>query len=508
MSNRKFKMPTSYTTLFILISLVAVVTWFVPGGEWVDGVYSEIETQPQGIYNILSAPIEGFFSAVDIALFVMVIGGFLAIVMKTGAIDAGVGTIIKKNEGKEYILIPVLMTIFALGGTSFGLAEETVAFYPLLIPVLILSGYDTLVAMMIILVGSGVGVLGSTVNPFAIGTASEAAGISMGDGLGFRALYLVIITIVAILYTLRYANKVKKDKTKSNVYDLYDEHQKAFNTATTDVELITKKQKIVLFLFGLTFFIMIVGVIPWGKIEYGDGNTVTIFNDIHNWLAKFSILGLENNSTDMYWDNYSGAEAYGAALGDWWFGQMIVLFFAMSIIIGKVYGYKEDVIVSTFIDGARDLLGVSLVVGMSAGIKIILQSSGMDATLLYYASESLKGFGEVVFINLAFLFYLPMSFLIPSTSGLAGSTMPVLAPLSEIIFETAKPGTGSALTIMAFSHASGIINIITPTSGVVLGGLALCKVPYTTWIKHLAGFVGLMIILSMSYLTILTLILR
>lgn len=499
---KKFNMPTAYTILFCIITAVAILTWIIPAGEWVDGVYQQVAPNPQGIYNVLSAPVQGFFDAVDIALFVLVIGGFLGVVMKTGALDAGIGFVLDRNKGREYILIPILMFLFGLGGTTYGMAEETIAFYPLIIPVFLAAGYDVVTAVMVILLGAGSGVLASTINPFSIGAASDAVGISLGLGIGHRALLFVIVQIAAITYTMRYAAKVKADPTKSVVADLHESHKSHFlHTQSQDSTELTKRHKSVLALFALTFVIMILGVIPWAwKFD------ITIFENAYNALAEnVRVLGLEPNTADTYWDNYDSIKTHSAALGDWWFGQMTVLFFIMSILIGFVNKMKEKELVDTFVAGARDLLGVALIIGVSRGIKIIMTTGGMDATVLHWGSTALQTFGKVPFINLTFLFYLPMAFLIPSTSGLAGASMPIMGPLGELVFGTTN-GVGASIVITAYSAATGIVNQVTPTSGVVMGALAIARLPYDRWFKHVLKYLGILSLISMLLLSAVTIL--
>lgn len=498
---KKFSMPTAYTILIGIIIIVAILTWIIPAGQWVDGVYQQTEADPQGVYDVLAAPVQGFFDAVDIALFVIVIGGFIGIVMKTGAMDAAIGAILQQNKGREFILIPILMILFGVGGTTYGMAEETIAFYPLIIPVFIAAGYDVVTAVMVVLLGAGVGVLGSTVNPFAVGAASEAAGISMGLGIGHRVLLLVLVEAAAILWTMRYAAKVKADPSKSIVSDLYEDHKAHFlHSKEGEVPKLTRSHVLVLVLFTLTFAIMILGVIPWAyKFD------IMIFDNLYNFLAeKLPILGLQPNGAETYWSNYDAIKTHSAALGDWWFGQMTVLFFIMSIVIGFAAKMKEQEIVDTFVAGARDLLGVALIIGVSRGIKIVMAAGGMDATVLYWGSQALESLGRVPFINLTYLFYLPMSFLIPSTSGLAGASMPIMAPLGELVYGTTN-GTGASLVITAYAAASGVINLVTPTSGVVMGALAIARLPYERWFKHVLKFMGVLSIIIMLLLTVVTL---
>ncbi len=484
-------MPTAFTILFLIIVVIAIFTWIIPAGQYeyvdptastlepVPGTYSSAEQQPQGLWEVLYAPIKGFFDAQDIALFVLVIGGFLGIVMKTGAIDAGIGHVVRKLEGLEKIMIPILMTLFALGGTTYGMAEETIAFYPLIIPIIIAAGYDALTAVLIIAVGAGIGVLGSTVNPFATGIASGFAGISIGDGIILRVIILVASLVIAILYVMRYAEKVKKDPSKSLVSHLHQQHKEQFLKGNDTVEVIelTKKRKAVLWIFGLTFFIMILGVIPWAyKFN------ITFFEDMNNAVLGIPFIG-----------KFLGGIL---PLGDWWFGELALLFLVSSIIIGFIYRMDEEELTGSFVEGAKDLLGVALIIGVSRGITVVMNDGGMTATVLHWGENLLADLGPVTFANLSFLFFLPLSFLVPSTSGLATLSMPIMAPLADFA------GVDRAIVITAYQSASGILNLITPTSAVIMGALAIAKVPYDIFFKFMWKLLIILTILIMVSLSI------
>lgn len=471
MSNRekKFRMPTAYTILLSIIVVVAILTWIVPAGqyEYVDpeaskkepipGTYHAVEANPQGLGAIVTAPINGFYDAVDVALFIIVIGGFLGVVMKTGAIDAGIASVTQRLKGKEKWMIPILMTLFSLGGTSFGMAEETIAFYPLLLPVFIAAGYDAVTTVGVILLGAGVGVLGSTVNPFATGIASGFAGISIGDGMGLRLLILAAGLISAIIYVMRYAEKVKKDPSKSVVYDMKEENERNFLHHKEGKEFpeLNGKRKLILFIFALTFIVMVIGVIP--------------FSDIN--ITVIPTLG-------------------------WWFGELTALFLVSAIIIGLIDGQGEQGLISSFTSGARDLLGVGLIVGVSRGITIVMNAGNITDTVLNLGERTLAGTGSIAFAILAYLFYLPMSFLIPSTSGLATLSMPIMAPLGDFA------GVARHVVITAYQSASGIVNLITPTSAVVMGGLAIARVSYDRWLKFIWRFLIIMMIIIIAGLVI------
>lgn len=464
---RKFKMPSAYTILLAIIVVVAILTWIVPAGQYdyvdptaskkepIPGTYHAVEANPQGLKSIMTAPIEGFYDAVDVALFIIVIGGFLGVVMKTGAIDAGIAGVTKSLKGKEKWMIPIIMTLLGLGGTSFGMAEETIAFYPLLLPVFIAAGYDTVTAVGVILLGTGVGVLGSTVNPFATGIASGFAGISIGEGIFLRLLILVVSELAAILYVMRYAEKVKKNPAASAVYDMNEENKKHFlaNDESKEFPELTGKRKLILFLFALTFIIMIFGIIP--------------FSDIN--INFIPTLG-------------------------WWFGELTTLFFVSSVVIGLVAGLGENGLIGSFVDGCRDLLGVALIVGVSRGITIVMNAGNITDTVLNLGERTLAGTGSIAFAITSYLFYLPMSFLIPSTSGLATLSMPIMAPLGDFA------GVARHVVITAYQSASGIINLITPTSAVVMGGLAIARVSYDRWLKFVWKFLVVLMVIIIAAL--------
>jgi uncharacterized ion transporter superfamily protein YfcC len=492
---KKFKMPTAYTLLFLIIIVIAALTWVIPGGHYdtkvdkateqelpVSGTYQQLpsdEQTPQGLWEILNAPINGFFDAKDIALFVLVIGGFLGVIMKTGAIDAGITRVIRKLKGREQWLIPILMTLFAIGGSTYGMAEETIAFYPILIPVLIAAGYDALTAVSIIALGAGIGCLGSTVNPFATGIASGFAGVSIGDGIGLRIVILVVNLIITILFVMRYAKKVKDNPSKSLIANMKEENEKHFLTQKTEEMEFTGRHKAVLSVFGLTFVIMILGVIPWAyKFN------ITIFEDMTNALGNIPFIG-----------NILGGMI---PLGDWWFGELTMLFLTSSIIIAFIYKMGEEEFTTTFVNGARDLLGVALIIGISRGITVVMDAGGMTATVLHWGEGFLDDMGSVLFTNLSYLFYIPLSFLVPSTSGLATLSMPIMAPLADFA------GVGRDLIITAYQSASGIVNLLTPTSAVIMGALAIARIPYSTYLKHVWKLVLSLTVVVMVIMSIAT----
>ena len=477
----RFTLPSAYTILFALIVLAALATWVIPAGvynlnasgEPIPGTYHEVASSPARILvDSLTAPINGLygiesdtgninyynsgslFGAIDIALFILVIGGFLGVTMTTGAIEAGIGHLVQRMKGKEKWMIPALMSVFALGGTTYGMAEESLAFYALVITVMIAAGYDALTGAAIVLLGCGIGVLGSTVNPFATGIASGIAGIPISEGIVGRIVILLIGLAIGIVFVMRYAERVKKDPSKSLVFHLKAENEARFRAQGGSEALLTGTQKVILIVFGLAFGVMIYGVVPWSDIG-----------------VPFP----------TWW---------------WWFPEMTAEFLLFAIIIGLIAGLSESVLTSSFIDGARDLLGVALIIGIARGITVIMNNGKITDTVLHWIENALGGTGEVAFLIIMFLLFLPLSLVIPSTSGLATLSMPIVAPLAGFL------GVSTALVVTSYQSASGVMNLVVPTSAVVMGGLAIARVPYGTYLRWVWPLLILLSVLSIAVLAI------
>jgi len=487
---KKFKMPSAFTISFYIIIAVAILTWIIPSGAYnyidpnasklqpIGGTYHSVASNFQGLWEVINAPIKGFKDAVSIELFVLVIGGFLAVITKTGAIDAGVSNALVKFKGKEHKIIPILMILFAIGGTTFGMCEESLPFYPMLIPIFIAAGYDVIVPVSIIMLGAGIGCLGSTVNPFSIGIASGFAEISIADGLLLRIVILVVTLFICIIFVMRYAEKVKKDPSKSIAYDMKEDNEKFFLSGKTDEKIeLTPKRKKVLIVFSLAFITMVVGVIPWGS-KFG----IKIFENFNKFITSIPILGRIVGKP--------------VVLGDWGFGEMALVFLVFSVIAAMIYKFSEDEFITTFVDGARSLLGVALIIGVCRGITVVMNDGNMTATVLHVGEEGLKNLSPVGFTNLAFLFYIPLSFLVPSTTGLATLSMPIMAPLAQFAH------VNTHIVITAFATASGIVNLITPTSAVVMSIVLLSRISYVKLMKFIWKLVLLISVVCMVIMSI------
>ena len=490
-TKKGFKMPSSYTVLIIIIALMAALTWIIPAGQYdtdkagnlIAGTYKTVASNPQGIWDVLMAPIRAMLgheptkAAIDVSFFILMVGGFLGVVNETGTLDVGIASIVKKYKGREKMLIVVLMPLFALGGTTYGMGEETMAFYPLLVPVMMAVGFDSITAVAIILLGSQIGCLASTLNPFATVIASDTAGVPTAEGLALRLIFWFVMVAMSTYFVYRYADKIQKDPTKSLVYNQREEDLKHFNVSNNEdaPSVLSKKQKHVLYLFIATFVIMVASFIPWTDLH------ITLFENLNAWLTGLPVIG-----------KIIGSSA--AALGTWYFPEGAMLFAVMGIIIGVVYGLKEDKIISAFMNGAADLLSVALICAVARGIQVIMNDGMITATILHWGEEGLKGLSSQLFIILTYIFYLPMSFLIPSSSGLASATMGIMAPLGEFV------NVKGSLIITAYQSASGVLNLVAPTSGIVMGALALGRISLGTWWKFIGKLIVAIIVVSILLL--------
>lgn len=490
---KNLKIPAAPTFLLLICAFVALLTWFVPAGAYdtlqlnkvtnsfdvvssdrsisipatqrsldslgihipikkftsgsiwkaitIPNSYKKLEAKPQNLLSFLQAPIKGIIDTADIIFFVLIIGGLIGIMNVTGAFNAGISWLGEHLKGKEYWLIVCTTTMIAIGGTTFGLAEETIAFYPILIPIFIAAGYDAIVPLASVYIGSSVGTMFSTTNPFSTIIASDAAGINWTTGLESRLLYLCIATIICIVYILRYANKVQKEPKASLIYTQKIEIENTYKT-TKKIPL-TLKLKIILFVFCACFVVMI----------------------------------------------------YGVSQLNWWFLEMTTVFFTGAILIGFIARLKERIFISHFIKGAADLLSVAIIIGIARGISILMDDGMISNTILYYASEITEGMHKGVFANLLVVIYGGLSFFIPSSSGMAVLTMPVIAPLADTV------EIGREIIVNCYLYGMGLFAFINP-SGLILATLAMVQISFDKWLKFVMPLVMFLLLFVLIITTI------
>ena len=464
-AKKKRGMPSSFTILLALLAIVAVITVIVSGTS--GGAVTAAR-----LSDFCTAPILGFADALPVCLFVMILGGFLGMMTETGALDNGIAVLVQKLKGNEIMLVPVLMLIFSLGGTTYGMCEETVPFYALLAATMMAAGFDPMVGAATVLLGAGCGCLGSTVNPFAVGAAVDAltgVGIEVNQSIiiGLGAVLWIVTTAMSIVFVMNYAKKVKADKgstilSMQELKDAEEAHGKAASEVHKEVKL-TGRQKGVLIAFAFTFVVMIVGFIPLADLNEG----------VANFFDAGAVYDADGNAVVQGWS----ALITGLPIGQWYFDEASTWFFLMAILIGIIGGLSEKQIVNTFITGAADMMSVVLVIALARGISVLMASTGLDVYVLDAAANALAGLSGVIFAPMSFLVYFGLSFLIPSTSGMATVSMPIMGPLAV------KLGFSPEVMVMIFSAAIGVVNLFTPTSGAIMGGLALAKIEWTTWLK-------------------------
>ncbi len=503
MKNKKKRgFPSAFTVLFIVLILAAVLTYVIPAGSYsrlaynsdddtftiittegeeikepgtqetlkkynitiplesfkngdifkpiaIPNSYKEMESKPQGLLEVLKAPIKGIADSIGIIVFVLVLGGNIGILNETGVFDAGMAALSRKTKGKEFLLVVIISTIIAVGGTTFGLAEETIAFYPILMPIFLAAGYDAMVTIAAIYMGSTIGTMFSTTNAFSVVIASYAAGISFKSGIELRIIALVAAQVITLIYIYRYAKKVKKDPSKSVVAEDMPRIEKRFlkNYDPNNVVPFDLRKILMLVLFIGAFPIMI-----WGVSSQG-----------------------------------------------WWFEEMSTLFLGVAIILIFLSKLGEKKAVNTFLSGAADLVSVALIIGVARGINLIMDDGMISDTLLFNASNLISNMNGVLFSSVQMVLFSFLGIFIPSSSGLATLSMPIVAPLADTV------GIGRDVVVSAYNFGQGWMSFITPT-GLILATLEMVDVSYDKWLKFilpLMGIIGVFAIVMLGVQTVL-----
>ena len=504
MKRKNFEFPTAYTVLFLILIVVTMLTHIVPAGKYsrisynqekkffvvhnqsdedveleasqetlnklginididkfkngaikkpmaIPNTYVKLENKAQNLKELIAAPITGIVDSIDIIIFILILGGIIGIINKTGTFNIAMKNISTKAKGKEFLLVIITFFLFALGGTVFGFWEETIPFYAILMPLFLVNGFDPLVPMATIFLGSAVGCMFSTVNPFSTIIASNAAGISFNEGLKFRFGALVVFSIIALTYLYRYIKKVKVNLENSIAFEEKDEINERYlknYQEETGIKFNWSK-KLILFLFVVQFAIMI-----WGVASQG-----------------------------------------------WWFQEAAALFFFVSIIIMLVSGLSEKEAVNAFIAGASEVVGVALIIGLARAINIVMENGMISDTLLFYSSNLVSEMGKGLFAVVLLFIFVFLGIFIPSTSGLAVLSMPILAPLADTL------GLSRSIVVDAFSWGQGLILFIAPT-GLIFVVLQIVGIPYNKWLKFVMPLLIVITILTTIMIYILSVFFR
>lgn len=513
------KIPHTYVIVFGIVVISAMLTWIVPGGEFerqtisVNGIDREVViagsfeytgNNPQ-TWQVFSALFEGFVDKADIIVFILIIGGAFWIMNSSKAIDVAILSFLNfskrlgKNRiiaavGTDNIILVLIMLLFSIFGAVFGMSEETIAFVIIFVPLAISMGYDSIVGVCLCFVAAGLGFAGAILNPFTIGIAQGLSDLPLFSGIQYRMFCWLIINITGIIFILRYARSVKKDPSRSPVKeeDLYW-RDKMENTRE-QVAYGTPLSAWIVFAAVSTVMIIFSWFYPETNLSAGGGSVslpvlpvLTALFFISGWIAlkksvHFFIIQILLFTVLIL---VTGVMGY-----DWYIMEIASLFLAMGIITGIAMNYNANEITRLFLEGVRDIQSAALIVGLAGGIIIIMNNGNIIDTLLYKLSQSISGMGKMASISMMYVVQTLINLVMPSGSAKAALTMPVMSQFSDLI------GISRQATVMAFQLGDGFTNMITPTSGVLLGVLAVARIPYEKWFRWILPFMIILILLG------------
>lgn len=465
---KQFKVPHVYAIIFALMVIFAVLTWIVPSGSYqrqevngrevtVAGTYEQSEKTyideetgdevdlRQGVFDVLQAPTRGIQEAIEVVAFILIVGGSFQVITKTGAITSGMGRVVRRFKNKDILIIPIAMVLFALGGTSFGMAEETLPFFAIFMPIMMAMGFDSMTAFMVVFVGARTGYIASTINPFNVLIAQGILGIQGNPQLWLRMIAWVVLTAVAITWVVLYARRVKKNPESSITFedDIAKKVEFAADESALDAEF-TGRQKGV-----LAVFIAGMCLIIWGLVTQG-----------------------------------------------WYMNEFSAVFLAMGLLAGVIAGFSQDVIAQEFVAGIADFAFSAIVVGLARGILVIASDGMIIDTILNALATGLGGIPAVLFTTLLYAVENLLAILVPSSSGLAALTAPIFGPLTELM------GLNPEAAVWALSMGSATMSLICPTSAILVAGLGVCKIKLGQWWKTVWKFFLVVSLINIVFVAI------
>lgn len=465
---KQFKVPHVYAIIFALMVIFAVLTWIVPSGSYqrqevngrevtVAGTYEQSEKTyideetgdevdlRQGVFDVLQAPTRGIQEAIEVVAFILIVGGSFQVITKTGAITSGMGRVVRRFKNKDILIIPIAMVLFALGGTSFGMAEETLPFFAIFMPIMMAMGFDSMTAFMAVFVGARTGYIASTINPFNVLIAQGILGIQGNPQLWLRMIAWVVLTAVAITWVVLYARRVKKNPESSITFedDIAKKVEFAADESALDAEF-TGRQKDV-----LAVFIAGMCLIIWGLVTQG-----------------------------------------------WYMNEISAVFLAMGLLAGVIAGFSQDVIAQEFVAGIADFAFSAIVVGLARGILVIASDGMVIDTILNALATGLGGIPAVLFTTLLYAVENLLAILVPSSSGLAALTAPIFGPLTELM------GLNPEAAVWALSMGSATMSLICPTSAILVAGLGVCKIKLGQWWKTVWKFFLVVSLINIVFVAI------
>lgn len=465
---KQFKVPHVYAIIFALMVIFAVLTWIVPSGSYqrqevngrevtVAGTYEQSEKTyideetgdevdlRQGVFDVLQAPTRGIQEAIEVVAFILIVGGSFQVITKTGAITSGMGRVVRRFKNKDILIIPIAMVLFALGGTGFGMAEETLPFFAIFMPIMMAMGFDSMTAFMVVFVGARTGYIASTINPFNVLIAQGILGIQGNPQLWLRMIAWVVLTAVAITWVVLYARRVKKNPESSITFedDIAKKVEFAADESALDAEF-TGRQKGV-----LAVFIAGMCLIIWGLVTQG-----------------------------------------------WYMNEISAVFLAMGLLAGVIAGFSQDVIAQEFVAGIADFAFSAIVVGLARGILVIASDGMIIDTILNALATGLGGIPAVLFTTLLYAVENLLAILVPSSSGLAALTAPIFGPLTELM------GLNPEAAVWALSMGSATMSLICPTSAILVAGLGVCKIKLGQWWKTVWKFFLVVSLINIVFVAI------
>lgn len=462
----KFQLPHVLTLIFFLIVVVAVMTWIVPSGEFertmmetstgersvaVAGTYATVDKvledgtdMRQGLWQILMAPGRGIQSIIEVLAFVFIIGGVFQIMTRTNALTIGIQKIVKKLGAKEVLIIPILMALFGLGGSTFGMSDELVPFYLLIMPIMFAIGYDSMTTFMTVCLAATVGYAASTINPFSVLIAQGVAGIQGNPRLVFRMIQWVIMMTIVITFVTWRALRIKKNPEKSITYQDDLIKRKEMSADVDFSQDMTVRQKLVLTIFVAGMVVVVVGLVKFG----------------------------------------------------WYMNELSACFFGMGILMGIAGGLREKEIAEEFLNGVKDIAFAAMVIGFCSGIMVVAQDGMIIDTILNALSNLVANSNNAMFAGVLYVVQSLLTLLVPSSSGLAALSIPVMAPLCDL------HGVNPEAAVTALQYANQLTNLMSPVAGTTVAGLAICKISFGQWWKTIWKVFLLMTVIAIVFCTI------